>query len=153
MRRSDREMNTEFALRVFDVAEYATLSTTSADGQPYGIAVSAVVLDDAVYFHCATEGHKLNNIAVEPRVCISAVSRTKPRPEKFTTEYDSAVAFGTCELVTDRVKKTRVLLAICEKFAPGNMENAAKTIEYALDMTVVCRVTIERLTGKSNGGD
>ena len=152
MRRSDREMSAEFALRVLSEAEFATLSSVSADGQPYGVPLSQVVLDGAVYFHCAAEGHKLENLAAEPRVSVSAVSRTKLVPEKYTTEYDSAIAFGRCEIVTEADEKTRALLAICEKYAPQDMEKAAGMIARSLGETCVCRVTIERITGKSNGG-
>ena len=152
MRRSDREMSAEFALRVLETAEYATLSTVGADGQPYGVPLSQVLLDGAVYFHCAAEGHKLENIAAQPLVCVSAVSRTKLVPEKFTTEYDSAIAFGRCEIVTDADEKTRALLAICEKYAPQDMQKAAGMIARSLGETCVCRVTLGSVTGKSNGG-
>ena len=153
MRRADREMSTEFALGVFAAAEYATLSSVSADGEPYGVPVSPVMMNGAVYFHCATEGHKLDNIAANPQACISAVSRTKLVPSMFTTEYDSAIVFGTCEIVADDEEKREALREICRKFAPPAMaERVERMIESSLGETAVCRVTIDRITGKSNGG-
>jgi len=150
MRRKERERAAEFALQVFANAEFATLSTVSADGQPYGVPLSQIVMNGAIYFHCALEGLKLDNITANPKVSISAVSRTKLRPEKYTTEYDSAIAFGTCSLVADVAEKREAMLEICRKFAPENMERAAMMIERSMNEVGVGKVTIESITGKSN---
>ena len=93
---------------VFSAAWWISVSYThlvNEDGTPYGIPVSPVLEGRNLYFHCALEGRKLENIKNNPSVCVACVGKTKLVPEKFTTEYQSAVAFGTasiCLLYTSR---------------------------------------------------
>jgi hypothetical protein len=150
MRRKDRERDAAFALEVLRGCEYATLATVNADGTPYCIPISVALADSAVYFHCAAEGQKLTNIINNNSVCLSCVRHTKLLPEQFTTEYESAVITGKCEIVTDDAEKIAALKIICEKYAAGFMDQFDRRIAASLHRTCVCRVDIERLTGKAN---
>ena len=152
MRRKDREMDSAFALEVLRDCEYATLATTNLDGTPYCIPLSPVIVGNAIYFHCANEGQKLVNIKFSDLVCISGVRSTKLNPETFSTEYESAVAFGTCSIVTDDEEKIMALIKLCEKYAKSNMKNADKEISESLYKTCVCRIDIRYITGKANRG-
>lgn len=150
MRRKDREMDAVFALEALRACEYATLATVCPDGTPYCVPISPVVTGNTIYFHCATQGRKLDNIARNPSVCVSCAMNLKPLPEKFALEYESAVAFGRCEVVSDDAEKTTALELICEKYAPG--VQAVDAIRNSLAITGVCRITIENITGKANKG-
>ena len=150
MRRKDREKNGIFALEIIRDCEYATFATVNPDGTPYCIPVSPVLLDGAVYFHCATEGQKLDNIKNNNNVCLSCVRYTNLLPKKFTTEYESAVAFGKCEIVLDKTKKIAALRAIGEKYAKINMGNFDSHIEKYWDNTCISKIVIEKITGKAN---
>jgi len=150
MRRKDRERDASFALDVLRDSEYATLATINPDGTPYCIPVSPVLVDGAIYFHCATEGQKLTNIELNDNVCISSVRYTKLIPEEFSTEYESAVATGKCRIITDPDEKTKALRKICEKYAESNMEHADKEIAGALHRTCICKIDIETITGKAS---
>jgi len=45
------------------------LATNGADGFPYITPVNFVCFGGRIYFHCAPEGEKLDNIARDPKVC------------------------------------------------------------------------------------
>ena len=97
MRRKDREVSLEEAKDILEKAEYGVLSTVCDDGTPYGTPVSYVYdrEKDCIYIHGTNKGGLYsNNMAVRPEVCLSAVSYTKLVPEKVTTLYYSAIAFG-----------------------------------------------------------
>ena len=67
-------MDAAFALEVFDKAPYVTVSMTKPDGSPYGLPLSLARTDERTfYFHCALEGDKLDCIAHNPTVFLSAV--------------------------------------------------------------------------------
>lgn len=149
MLRKDREKDSVFALDVLSTCEYATLATSNPDGTPYCIPISPVVIEGAVYFHCALNGKKLDNITRIASVCISAVRHTKLVPEKFTTEFESAVAFGKCEIITDEEEKIKALRTICEKYAASNMMNFENAIRRSLSKTCICRINISEITGKA----
>ena len=150
MRRKDREKDNIFALEIIRDCEYATFATVNPDGTPYCIPVSPALLDNAIYFHCATEGQKLDNIKKNDKVCVSCVRYTKLLPEKFTTEYESAVATGKCDIVFDETEKIAALRAICEKYAKNNMDSFDEQIVKSLNNTCVCGVSIEKISGKAN---
>jgi len=82
MRRTDRERDAAFAFDVLRDCEYATLATVNADGTPYCIPISIVLVDKSVYFHRAAEGRKLDNIGKNNAVCISGARHTELLPHK-----------------------------------------------------------------------
>ena len=150
MRRQDREKDALFAFEVLRDSEYVTLATVNLDGTPYCIPISAVLVGNALYFHCATEGQKLTNINKSSTVCISGVRHTKIIPENFTTEYESAVATGICKAVLDEEEKIMAMRALCEKYAMDNMGNFDAAMAKSFHRVTVCRVDIEQITGKTN---
>ena len=100
MRRSDRERDAAFALEVLDKAPFVTVSMTREDGTPYGLPLSlARTGDKTFYFHCALEGEKLDCIAYNPVVFLSAVTRCSPtfdsKVGNFTLQYRSALLPST----------------------------------------------------------
>ncbi|MGM9757527.1 MAG: pyridoxamine 5'-phosphate oxidase family protein [Candidatus Cryptobacteroides sp.] len=58
---------------MFDKAPYVTVSMTDGDGMPYGLPLSLVRTD---WFHCATEGRKLDILRANPKVFMSNLPRT-----------------------------------------------------------------------------
>ena len=150
MRRKDKEKDATFALEVLRDCVYVTFATVNADGTPYCVPVSCVVIDGKIYFHCAEEGQKTDNVKQNNNVCITGVRYTNIVPEKYTIEYESAVATGECDIVSDEAEKITALRAICEKYAKSNMGNFDAGIAKSLHETCVCRVSIEKITGKAN---
>ena len=140
-------MDAAFALEVFDKAPYITVSFTKPDGMPYGVPLSLARTDEATfYFHGAMEGEKLDCIAVNPHVALSAVTRCTPtvgpKDGSFTLQYKSAMAVGRAVLVTDRCEKIKALRAICQRFLPDHMEAFDSAIRRSLDRTAVVRITL-----------
>lgn len=149
MRKKNREISKESAYDVIRNSEYGFLATVSEDGSPYCIAVSHALVGNDIYFHCAREGHKIDNIVRDSRVCFSAVGKTNILPEKFTVEYESAVAFGRAEFLEEREEKLSAILKICEKYTPQQMENAEVYARKEIDAMHICRIRIEHITGKA----
>jgi len=150
MRRKEREKDATFAFAILRDCEYATLATVNTDGTPYCIPISPVLIDKAIYFHCAPEGQKLENISKNNTVCISCTGHTRLIPEDFTTEYESAVATGKCIIVSDEEEKIMALKRLSEKYAESNMEHFDAYIKKSLHRTCVCKIEIAKITGKSN---
>jgi len=150
MKRKDREKDAAFALEVLRDCEYAVLATANPDGTPYCIPVSPALIGSSIYFHCAPEGRKIDNINNNNSVCITCAGRTKLIPEKFSIEYESAVAFGKCVIIAEEAEKVSALLAICEKYANNKLTEFETAINKSLRETCICRIDIETITGKAN---
>lgn len=154
MRKVSREMDSQWALEVMRKAPYITVSFTRADGTAYGVPLSLACTDDRIwYFHCAPEGDKLDALAANPQVCLSAVTKCAPtvgpKDGSFTLQYRSAIAFGKAELVGDDEEKIRALRAISERFLPQHMDAFDDAIARSLHRTAVVRITLdEPPTGK-----
>lgn len=155
MRKAARQKDEEWALNVFDRAPFVTMSMIRPDGTPYGLPLSLIRSNRRTfYFHCADEGDKLDCIRANPVVSLSAVSRCTPKFEtekkNFTMYYDSAIALGEAEIVTDNSEKIMALRLLCQRFLPKHMENFDEAVKRSLERTVVVKITLtEPSVGKS----
>ena len=74
MRRKERQLSAEAALAILEKCSWGTLSTVGEDSWPYGVPVNYAVIGNALYFHCAKTGHKLDNISHCDKVSFTASS-------------------------------------------------------------------------------
>ena len=118
MRRKDRALEREAALRILDQTEWMTLSMTQPDGTPYAVPVNMTRAGEWLYFHCAREGKKIDCLRACPQVCVTAVGHARVIPEQYTTEYESAVVFGTAEEVLEEAARWEGLRVFSQKFRP-----------------------------------
>ena len=148
MRRRERATSGEQAMEWLKNCEYAVLSMTDPEGNPYAVPVSPVLEGDSLYFHCAPAGFKLDCIRHNPRVCLVCAGGVVPIPEEYSTAYQSAVAFGTAEIVADEAEKIKALRLISEKYAASNIAGFENAIRKWLSHTCVVRVRLDEITGK-----
>lgn len=148
MRRKDRELKKDEVIELLKANEYGILSTISENGYPYGVPVNFIFLNDSIYFHCATIGHKLDNLQNNPKVSFCVVGKTCVLPEDFSTNYESVIAFGNVfEVFED--EKNEALLEILNKYSPDFIEKGKEYIKNASKATRVIRIDIEHVTGKA----
>lgn len=148
LRRKQRGMDEAAAWELLGRGEYGILSTCGPDGTPYGVPLSYCVLNDSIYFHCALEGHKVDNISVAKDVSFCVVGRTEVLPSEFATLYESVVASGPAEEVFDREKQL-ALEALVEKYSYEFRPQGLKYIEAAAAKTKVFRIGINAICGKA----
>jgi len=151
VRRKDREIGLEESRKILDSGTYGVLATVDASGQPYAVPLSYVVLNEKIYFHCARSGHKIDNLAGNPRVSFVVVGRAEAVYNgHYTTYYESAVVFGrTCE-VEDADEKYAAIYALTEKYTPDNMDKAEEYIRSHMKPTAIYAIEMEIITGKAN---
>lgn len=147
MRRSDRRKDSEWALAVMDKAPYITVGMVTSDGLPYSVPLSlARKNENTFYFHCASEGKKLDCIKSNPNVSLSAVTKCSPKFEEetqnFTKLFNSAMAVGIAEIVEEKAEKIEALQLICKRFLPRYMDKFDDAIARSLDRTTVVRITL-----------
>ena len=148
MRRTDRELSETETLLILANAEYGILSTVSNNGMPYGVPLSFCIIDRDLYFHCAVEGRKIENLNQNNDVSFCVVGNTEVLPDKFGTKYESVILSGKAVEVFERTKR-RALEGILEKYSSSYMETGLKYIDKLTDKTRVFKIEIEELYGKS----
>lgn len=149
LRRKDRRLDDTAAMALLERGEYGILSTSDKNNQPYGIPVNYVVMDGSIFFHCATEGHKLENITTNQGVSFCVVGKTELIPEKFSTRYESVVVSGNAEVVEKPGLKKTALRDLVAKYAPDHLASGDAYIGQLMDQTTVVRISIDHLAGKA----
>ncbi|KEZ87022.1 MFS transporter [Clostridium sulfidigenes] len=150
MRKKDREVFGEYIEIILTNGEYGVLATVGENGYPYTVPLSYVYQDNSIYFHCAKEGHKLDNIEKNPKVSFCVVTDTEVLPGKFSTNYKSIIAFGEAKELTGALKRD-ILFEFIKKYSQSFIEEGKRYIEKAQDSAKIIEIKIEHITGKSRG--
>lgn len=148
MRRKDRQLGEADIKDILHKAAYGVLSLVDENNQAYAVPLSFVYFQETLYFHCATEGLKLDVVRQNPQAAFCAVGDTKVLPEHFTTNYESVIALGKAEEVTTEEKEA-ALEAFIEKYASNFKEKGLAYIKNAGSATTVVKLCIEQCTGKA----
>lgn len=149
LRREDRQLDPAAAMSLLKRGEYGILSTSDRQNRPYGIPVNYVIMEECIFFHCATEGQKLENITANQEVSFCVVGKTELIPEKFSTRYESVVVSGNANIIDDQVLKKNALRALVAKYAPEHTAAGESYIDKLMNKTSVVQVTIGHLAGKA----
>ena len=148
MHKKDRAITEEEAIALLHKAEYGVLSTVCENGQPYGVPLNFCFIDNCIYFHCAVEGQKTDNIKQNNSVSFCAVGNTKILPSKFATKYESVIVSGEVEEVFDTNKQV-ALEGILLKYSPEHLDKGKRYIERSREEARVFKIAIIELTGKA----
>ena len=148
MRRTERQMDLAWTQALLARLEYGILATADPAGQPYGVPLSfAYDGRESIYLHCAPEGHKLDNLRLNPQACFTVLGRTQLLPDQFSTVYESAIAFGSVSELEGEEKR-RALRLIAAKYNPGEDAANEAYIEANFARVAVLHFHIAHLTGK-----
>ena len=146
MRRKDREVTeTSFFSDVFSKAELITVAFN--DGEyPYGVPLNFVEFGNALYFHCAPEGHKLDCIARDPHVHFNTCDSVVTEKEKATAYFRSVSGTGIAELVEEEGMRMTIFRAIMQKYTGSEEIPEFKKPGKAL----IVKINVNSLTGKQH---
>jgi len=149
MRRKDRQINDikecEDILRKSNIG---VLGTVDKDNKPYVVPLNYFYLDGSIYFHCAYEGHKIDNIKHNPNVSFTVVGNSQLELENFTTKYESVIVFGQASFIEELDKKVEILNNMM--ISLGREVNVLDyyDIDFIKNETCIVKISIENLTGK-----
>jgi len=121
-------------------------------GRPYVVPLTYGYEDGKVYFHCATEGRKLDVLKGNDQVCfaIDLDHQLVGAAEacKSDIKFRSVVGEGRASILTGSEEKKRGLDVIMRQVFGGAPPSYA---EGALHKIVVVRIDVQSLTGKKSG--
>jgi hypothetical protein len=149
MRKIEKKMHMAECERLLLEGEYGFLATVGKDGYPYTIALNFVYLNKKIYFHCAKEGQKIDNIDFNNKVCFSIVGDTGTLENRFSRSYESAVVFGRALLVEED-ERADVMIKLVKKYSPEKLDKGIDYIKKALDKIKIFSIDIDHVSGKSN---
>ncbi|MCE1252879.1 MAG: pyridoxamine 5'-phosphate oxidase family protein [Anaerolineae bacterium] len=153
--KASRMMPQEEAYKILREGQYGVLSMSAKDGTPYGVPLNYfyVAEENAIYFHCAIKGRKLEYLKENNRVSFVVVGHEQLIPERFVTHYDSVILTGRSSLVAGVEEKTKRLLQLCQSLAPEAVERRDEVIKKMLPAVEIVKIDILEISGKRNRDD
>jgi len=148
MRRNKQALSEAECREILARCTSGTLAVLGDEGYPYAVPLSYVFNNGHIYFHCARSGHKLDAIRACDKVSFCVIDRDEVIPEKFTTKYRSAIAFGRAREVTDPKEIEGIMRALAEKYSPNEGEDAFQHEMRSSGALCVLALDIEHLSGK-----
>ena len=147
--RKDRELSNDDAMQILKNNTYGILSTISENGYPYGVPISYIFYNNSIYFHSATKGHKIDNILNNDKVSFCVVGKTQVLPDKFSSKYESVIAFGIASEVNN-IEKNICLTEMLNKYSKDYIEKGKEYIQREGGVTKVMKINIEHISAKAN---
>ena len=148
MRRQDRLATAEETTEILNEALYGILSTADNKNMPYGVPLSYVYVNGYIYFHCAKEGRKLDNMAQNSHVCFTAVSKAETLADKFSVNFKSAIVEGKAEKVEDENERIAAFTEIIKKYSSGFIKEGMEYIAKGASAALIYKIVPESISGK-----
>lgn len=146
MRRAERQTTLQEAVKILQEGSYGVLATVGSDNQPYGIPLNYAYADNNLYLHCALEGQKLNNILHNNRVSFTVIS--KADPIRFSTDYESVIAFGKADIIHEPIEKLYGFRELVKKYNPELMVEGEQCYSNRKDNLLMIKISLDKITGK-----
>ena len=148
LRRKDRSISNEETFALLKKAGYGVLSTVTEDGKPYGVPLNYCIIDNGIYFHCAIDGQKIDNIEKNQSASFCVVGDIEILPDTFSTRYESVIVTGEIEEVF-HANKQLALEGLLRKYSPNFFAKGLGHIQECENKTRVFKMNINRVSGKA----
>jgi len=152
MRRKDKEITDKNIIREI-MAHSAICRIGITNGEiPYIVPLNYGYSGNALYFHSAPAGKKIELLKINNRVCFEIeYSHEIIRHElacNWTSKYRSVIGYGTIEIITDPEKKKRGLDIIMAHY--GRSDKLIYN-EASIERMVILKLKIDEISGKQSG--
>ena len=152
MRRKDREVGErELIEAIIRDCQVCRLGL-ARDNAPYIVPVSFGYDGEALYFHSARQGKKIDYISANASVCFEFERGVQLVPDEsgpcnWTFHYQTVIGYGRVQELVGKVEKTEGLRQIVAQYSDREWEFG----DEALRTVRVWKIAIERMTCKRSG--
>ena len=151
MRRKKQQLTQAECVEILKRNTSGILAVFGDEGYPYAVPLSYVYDGNAVYFHCAKSGHKLDAIKSCAKVSFCVVDKDDVVPQKYTTHYRSVILFGRASIVNSNEEILSAIEKLAIKYHPmDSRENRDTAIKKDYAAMVIVKIDIEHITGKQS---
>lgn len=125
------------------------LAVLGDGGYPYAVPLSYVYDGEALYFHAAKSGHKLDALRGCENASFCVIDQDQVVPEEYTTYYRSVIVFGRARVLEDPAQIRAAIEELALKYAPeDSREKRDAAIARELAGLAMIKLEIEHMTGK-----
>ncbi len=148
MRRNRQQLSPEECIQILTEATSGVLALLGDNDYPYAIPLSHVYADGKIYFHSATEGHKIDAIRYQDRASFCVIKKDDVHGKEYTTFFRSVIAFGRIHIIEDADEKLIAARLFGNRFNPNDEEALRKELDKGAARMMMLRFDIEHLSGK-----
>lgn len=148
MRRIKQQLDHEQCIAILKKSTSGTLAVLGDNDYPYAVPLSYVYHDDAIYFHSALEGHKIDAIRRHSKASFCVIDKDDVHGEEYTTYFSSVIAFGHISIIETLDDKLATAKALGRKYNPGDEEGLKRELEKSFAHMLMLKFHIDHLTGK-----
>jgi nitroimidazol reductase NimA-like FMN-containing flavoprotein (pyridoxamine 5'-phosphate oxidase superfamily) len=155
MNRQDKEISERNGLLdIIRRGRYATIAMCRGN-EPYVVTLNYGFDEDgnALYFHCALQGLKMDFIRSNANVCATVVQDMGYKTGECDQAYRSVVLWGTMHVVESPGEKKRAIEVLLNHLEddPAEVRERSLKSNDAYEKVGVLRLDIEEMTGKQGG--
>ncbi len=151
MRRSDKEISDAGVIEGILKAATVCRLVLCESNQPYVVPLCFGYQDNALYFHSARQGKKLDILRKNNNVCFEVdIDHELIAADQACgcgMKYKSVIGYGKAVFIEDFESKRKALDIIMHQYSEGTFEYPQDAIT---DITII-KVEIESMTGKQSG--
>jgi nitroimidazol reductase NimA-like FMN-containing flavoprotein (pyridoxamine 5'-phosphate oxidase superfamily) len=152
IRRREKEISSGEEIRgILTAGKFASIALCR-DGEPYIVTMNYgyVEAEDALYFHCAREGEKIEFLMSTGSACATVVEDLGYRHGECDHAYRSVVLRGRISIVEDLEGKKRGLGVLLEHLEndPQPIRRRSLPDDASYDKVCILRFDISGMTGK-----
>jgi nitroimidazol reductase NimA-like FMN-containing flavoprotein (pyridoxamine 5'-phosphate oxidase superfamily) len=151
MRRKENEITDRAIIESIILKSSVCRLALSENDQPYVVPLCFGYKDNALYFHSAREGKKVDMLRKNSKVCFEFDTDheivSSESPCKWTMNYRSVVGKGKASLIHDPEAKRQAFDIIMHHYS----DKLSAYSEAGLDNSLIIKVEIDGMTGKQSG--
>jgi len=147
LRRIRQAATEEECRSILESAQRGVLSVIGENGYPYGLPINFIFRDGKIYFHCAREGHKLDAIRANGKVCFTVLSEPVRNEGEWWYCLTSVIVFGRAREVTDPSEAEPLLRALGAKYFPEGYDIEADIRRNGPNALII-EITPDHISGK-----
>ena len=149
MRRFKQQISNEECIEALKNEKRGVLSLIGDEGYPYGIPLNHYYdeKENALYFHGAKEGHKVDAIKNCNKVSYCVYEKGIQKENHWSLNVRSVIVFGRMSFVEDLEECKKIGRNIWWKFNQDEKE-LEEEIKHSLTRVLCLKISIEHMTGK-----
>jgi nitroimidazol reductase NimA-like FMN-containing flavoprotein (pyridoxamine 5'-phosphate oxidase superfamily) len=155
MNRKEKEISgREQLIDIIQQGKYASIAMCR-EGEPYLVTMNYGYdrQRNALYFHCASKGLKLDFIRANPNACATVIEDRGYKMGECDHAFRSVVFWGTMYLVEDLQEKKRAVEVLLNHLEedPNRVRQKSLKSDDVYQEVGILRLDIDEMTGKQGG--
>ncbi len=147
LRRKNQMLSKEECIEVLTNAPRGVLAIYGEDEYPYALPMNHIYLNNKLYFHSATEGHKIDALALNNKISFCVMDEGFRKEDEWALNIKSVVIFGTMKKIDNTAESMSILRALGIKHYP-DAESVEKVMSGHSSRVQMLELTIHHMSGK-----